>query len=72
MLDVLDGEPEGLNLGESLARWLEEGEALPQLLRTVHQLPIKGWGQRREFIFRVMWVCGKLCKRLKGYILVFW
>ena len=38
VLDVLDGEPEGLYLGEALAGRLEEGEALPQLRRTVHQL----------------------------------
>ena len=38
MLDVLDGEPQGLDLGEALAGGLEEGEALPQLRRTVHQL----------------------------------
>ena len=38
MLDVLDGQPERLNLGESFARRLEEGESLPQLRGTVHQL----------------------------------
>ena len=38
VLDVLDGQPERLNLGESFARRLEEGESLPQLRGTVHQL----------------------------------
>ena len=38
VFDVLDGQPQGLNLRESFAWGLQEGKALPQLRRTVHQL----------------------------------